>query len=250
MKALTRKLENALVGKDCDFIGYATSYSLPSVKDVLSECIDNGCSSIVILPLYPQSAFSTTKAVKSKVDETLAAWEQPPRIQFIENYFDEPLYIDALAKSIEEARFDASAGDKLLFVFHSIPFSDIDSGDTYPDQTRFTVRHVAEMLGLDEDSWAIGYQCRFDKSRKWLSPFTMKTLDDLSDARKLFVVAPNFSVDCLETLHDIQIDLKRAWLERHPEKGEDSFRYIPCLNDSDAHAAVLSHVISKGGRSM
>lgn len=248
MSSFAQKLEIACKQDGIDCVFYASSYSDPSIEDALCACREKGCDSVVVVPLYPQSAFSTTEAVRDKTGDALAALNWDDGICFVEGYCDEPSYIAAVAESIKRSGFDADAGDRLLFAFHSIPMADIKAGDTYEEQAQRTASGVANALCLSADAWSIGYQCRFDKSRKWLAPFTTDVLGDSRDANRLFVVAPNFSIDCLETLFDIQQELRKHWEAIRANSNGDAsrscndFRYVPCLNDSDAHVDVIRNV--------
>lgn len=247
MRSLARKLEAACreVGIVC--VLHAACYSTPSIKHSLAACRDKGCDAIVVIPLYPQSAFSTTATVYDKTQEALASLQWKANVQFVESYGDNATYTKAIASSIEYAGFNPDEGDRLLFAFHSIPLSDVRAGDTYGEQTQCTAQNVAAALHLDEGTWRIAYQSRFDKARSWLSPFTSTVLEDMSDAERIFVIAPNFSIDCLETLYDIQQELQGKWAALREEKAlpsHDTFQYIPCLNDSDGHVEVIRNVIS------
>lgn len=246
MGSLARKLEAACKEDGIAFVLHAASYSSPCIEKTLATCRDKGCDSVMVVPLYPQSAFSTTAAVRDKAQKALASLQWDVNVQFVESYWISSAYIKAIATSIEHAGFDPEKGDRLLFAFHSIPLADIRAGDAYDEQTLCTAKNVASTLHLDEHSWRIGYQCRFDKTRSWLSPFTSKALEDLIDAKRVFVIAPNFSIDCLETLYDIDQELQNKWVELRNEKALSAlgtFQYIPCLNDSDAHIEVLRSVV-------
>lgn len=249
MSSLARKVEAMCREDGIACVLHAASYSTPSIRDSLAACKDKGCDSVTIIPLYPQSAFSTTASVRDKTQKALASLQWEVNVRFVESYCDNSAYIRAIAGSIERAGFDSDAGDRLLSAFHSIPLSDIRAGDTYDEQTRRTAQSVAAALKLDESAWRIGYQSRFDRARSWLSPFTSAALEDLADAKRIFVIAPNFSIDCLETLYDIQQELRDKWSKlKDPEMSAplDSFQYISCLNDSDTHVEVLRSVILDG----
>lgn len=259
MRALACKVEAACAsaGDARPIVRHAMSYSSPSVEEVLRECAEAGCDDIAVVPLYPQGAFSTTGSVCDKVDRVARELERigsrSVRISLVDDYSGHPAYISAIARSISSAGFDHAAGDMLLFAFHSIPMTDIEAGDSYAEQVERTVRDVAAHLELPPDVWRLGYQCRFDKSRKWLGPTTSEVLQECFCARRLFVVAPNFAVDCLETLHDIDVEL-RAKYESACEGGVNGANgtnsangvnagkmvYVPCLNDSDAHAQLIA----------
>lgn len=219
------------------------SYSAPSIEDALAECNTLGCDEVIVLPLYPQSAFCTTGVVKDQLDLALARLGWNPQVTFVDSYCDEENYINAVASSISSAGCTLAAGDKLLFAFHSIPMADIRAGDTYEMQAHRTAIRVAEKLVLDDSSWRIGYQCRFDKSRAWLGPSTTEALEELAGSKRLFVVAPNFSIDCLETLYDIDIKLRSVWSGKGLDSSGDTLRYVPCLNDSEEQINLLCGII-------
>lgn len=188
------------------------SYGKPSLKQAVKELKQAGCTRLVVLPMYPQTAYSTVGSVTDALHKAVrrARWKYP--VEVIEGYSEDAVYVRAIAASIRNAGFREDSNDRLLFSFHSIPLKDIEAGDTYELQTGATSLAVAGELGLDRRRWTISYQSRFDKGRTWLSPFTRPTLVRLAQAAepdsRLFVVCPNFSVDCLETLYDIPYELE------------------------------------------
>lgn len=227
----------------------AMSYSAPFVSDVLRALEEAGCTRLVVLPLYPQSAHSTTKAVSDAVTRELCYtdWRVPYTI--VDNYHDVPTYVRAITASIRQAGFEIDSDDKVLFSYHSIPLADIEKGDTYEVQTGASSVQIANELGIERDRWAIGYQCRFDKGREWLSPFMSDVLARWasSDVGRVFFVCPNFAVDCLETLYDIEHELKPFYFEEIKKAGrvpqDAEFIYVPCLDRSRAHVEVLADVL-------
>lgn len=239
MRSLAAKLDEAC-GENV-IVRPASCYGSPTMRDALVELREGGCDRVVVIPLYPQSAFSTTGVVHDKMHSALLDMDWAPELIFIDRYFDTDAYIDALADFIVDAGFEP--GDKLLMTFHSIPMRDIEAGDTYDVQTHETAHAIANRLQLESGSWASGFQCRFDKNRAWLGPSTNEVLDGLLDgSARLFVVAPNFSIDCLETFHDIDMVLRKSI-----EDGgrAESFHYVGCLNDSDAHVELLRGIIER-----
>lgn len=192
------------------------SYGKPSIKQAVRELKEDGCTKLVVLPMYPQPAFSTFGSVADAAERAVRRARFKGEVAYVEGYAEDPVYIGAVAASIRNAGFSEEAGDRLLFSFHSIPLKDIEAGDTYELQTGATSLAVAGELGLDRRSWTISYQSRFDKGRTWLSPFTRPTLVRLAQAAgeqgRLFMVCPNFSVDCLETLYDIPFELEPLYL--------------------------------------
>ncbi len=246
MISLAQQLQAALGDRGEDvLVRAAMSYGSPSVTHVIAELREQGCEELVILPLYPQSALSTSSVVFDKTHAALASLDWHPPVRKISNYCTDPLYSEAIANTIHAAGFNESAGDKLLFAFHSIPMKDIRAGDTYAQTSLTSAEEIARALNLGEATWEIGFQCRFDKARSWLSPFTTEALQTLGAPRgRLFVVAPNFSIDCLETLYDIDNELRQHVREDPALQIEDDrFVYVPCLNDTDAHVKLLQEVI-------
>lgn len=225
------------------------SFSEPSVLACVKSLREAGCTRLVVLPLYPQSAYSTTGAVCDAVEAALrkTRWNVPCHI--IEGYHEHPTYIRAIAASIKHAGFDPESDDRVLFSFHSIPLTDIEAGDTYELQTGASSLQIASELGIDRNRWTIGYQCRFDKGREWLKPYTTDVLARWAEADvgRIFFVCPNFAVDCLETLYDIDYELKPHYFDCVRAAGRepvsDSFLYVPCLDRSRAHVRVLAEVL-------
>lgn len=223
--AITASLERGLNEHYADrglpvMVRAGMSYGKPQIKRVVKELKEAGCTELVVLPMYPQSAFSTTGSVSDGVEKAVRRARFKGDVCLIDGYGEDATYVRAVAASIRNAGFSEEAGDRLLFSFHSIPLKDIEAGDTYELQTGATSLAVAGELGLDRRAWTISYQSRFDKGRTWLSPFTRPTLERLAQAAepgsRLFMVCPNFSVDCLETLYDVPYELEplyRAVLE-------------------------------------
>ncbi len=246
---------DAVTGTFAPVVRCAMNYGSPSLKESLEDLRREGCNEIIVIPLYPQSAFSTTEAVLDRISKALADLDWHPTLVEVRGYSEHPLYVSAITDSIRASDFDSASGDRLLFAFHSIPIADIDAGDTYGDQAHATAEAIANDLSLTPNDWGIGFQCRFDKSRSWLGPFTMETLKHLvgdgSISRRLFVVAPNFSVDCLETLYDIEVELREVYHAQALAAGVSesttaiNLHYIPCLNDSDAHVRLLNALVSE-----
>ena len=223
--AITTSLERGLNEYYADrglpvMVRAGMSYGKPQIKRVVKELKEAGCTELVVLPMYPQSAFSTTGSVSDGVEKAVRRARFKGDVCLIDGYGEDATYVRAVAASIRNAGFSEESGDRLLFSYHSIPLKDIEAGDTYELQTGATSLAVAGELGLDRRAWTISYQSRFDKGRTWLSPFTRPTLERLVQAAepgsRLFMVCPNFSVDCLETLYDVPYELEplyRAVLE-------------------------------------
>lgn len=251
MESLARKLEEELLFQGLEVVVKScASYGSPSIEDALQTCVNEGCNEVLVVPLYPQSAYSTTCVVEDRARAAMSFLQISgtlptplPTLHIASPYYTNPLYISALAQCIQDAGFGTQSGDKLLFAFHSVPRCDLDAGDTYDKQAKETIRAVADKLGLVEGDWALGFQCRFDKRRTWLNPFVSEaitTLESKNPIGRLFVIAPNFSIDCLETFYDIEIELREQFCAHH--LGE--LIYIPCLNDSQAQVTLLADEVS------
>ena len=215
------------------------SYGSPSIQEALSELRNLNCEHITVVPLYPQSAFSTTNVVQDKLTGALVDMEWAPAVSFVDSYWSNEVYLNAITRSVQKSGF--TKDDSLLFAFHSIPMKDVRAGDTYAEQTRTTAVAVAKRLQLAPDGWGIGFQCRFD-SRKWVHPTVLKAAQQLiSRGKRLFVIAPNFAVDCLEALYDIDVVLRNEDVIKiaYPDS---SFVYVPCLNDSYEQIAILKEI--------
>lgn len=236
-------------GYDDVVVACGQCYSDPDIKDALSQLKDAGCERVIVLPLYPQSAHSTTGAVYDAVERATSKlkWDVP--CQLIDNYHDNSMYTRAIAASIKHAGFDPASNDRIIFSFHSIPVKDIEAGDTYELQTGASSLQIASALDIERRRWTIGYQCRFDKGREWLTPYTTEVLTRWAEAGggRVFFICPGFSVDCLETLFDVGYEMEPFYREACEQAGKPcgthDFIYVPCLDRSKAHVTVLQDVL-------
>ncbi len=247
---LAAQLERQFKAEGIDVVvRHAMSYGDPSLPSVVRKLRDAGCARLVVLPTYPQSAYSTSCCVKDNLEQVLDAlhWNVPHEV--VLGYSDNPLYTKAIANSLLDAGLDVHSNDRVLFSFHSIPMADIESGDTYDEQLESSCANTAGELGLDDGRWGIGFQCQFDKGREWLRPFSREVLAGWAadNAERIFVVCPGFAVDCLETLYDINHEVKPYYFTCVEEQGHQpadrEFTYVPCLNRSQAHIELLTDVL-------
>ncbi len=212
---------------------HAMRYGEPALAATVAALRAQGIAQVLVLPLYPQYSTSTTAAVA----DVLATVESPsPRM--VEDYHLDPDWVAAVAESIRNDRAAHGAGEHLLFSFHGLPQRFADRGDPYPQQCQASARAVAQALGLSADAWSLSYQSRFGRE-PWLEPATATTLAALAarGVRRVDVVAPGFAVDCLETLEEVAMLLAAEFAAQ----GGD-LHYIPCLNDSVAHARALAAI--------
>lgn len=213
-------------------------YGQPSIPDALAKLRAKNIDQLIILPLFPQYSTTTTEATR---DQTQAALKDIDNLDhaFITHYAEHPEYIDALVAQI---KMHHPPENHLVFSFHGLPQVFANQGDPYPLQCEQTAKLVAQALQLEADQWTLAYQSRFGYA-KWLAPYTFQTLQSLPQRgiRKVSIVCPGFSVDCLETLEEIQIRGK----EEFHKSGGESFCYIPALNNSQAHVRALGAVIKE-----
>lgn len=218
----------------------AMSYGSPSIPDALERLREKNVRRLVVLPLYPQYSATTTGTVFDAVTRALSQQRWVPELRFINQYYDRPALTDALAESVR-AHWQANGrSEKLLFSFHGIPQRYFRAGDPYHCQCQKTARQVADALALKPDEWFVSFQSRVGRE-PWLMPYTDYTLEDWG-AEKLSsvdVICPGFAVDCLETLEEIALQNRDLFVEA----GGGTLRYIPALNDTDAHIDVLSELI-------
>lgn len=231
------------------FVTHAMSYGDPLIQETLKNLRNKGCKRIIVLPLYPQSAYCTTGAVNDEVSKALQKMKWDVDCRVIDNYHDNTQYVKTIAASIRHAGFNLDSDDKILFSLHSAPLSDIEAGDTYELQVGASCLQIASELGIDRTRWTIGYQSRFEEKRSWLSPFTKDVLERWAEAGvgRVFYICPGFSVDCLETLYDIPHEMEPHYKERlrhYHRDHESQFIYVPCLDRSKAHVKVLMSVVS------
>lgn len=240
LKAQARSLQAHLSTQGIDVPVYpATTYGNPSVKNVLTELTAQGYDNFVCLPLYPQYSATSTAAAFDKIAKFAMASRNMPQIHFIKEYHDDPMYIDALAQSIERYWQEHGRADRLLFSFHGIPKPYADKGDPYPEQCRTTAVLVADKLGLMAHEWAISFQSRFG-AQEWLKPYTDELLTEWGQAGvSVQVASPAFSADCLETLEELAVENRDNFLEA----GGKSYAYIPALNTDELHIELMAKLI-------
>lgn len=220
-------------------VEWAMRYGAPSIPDSLENLKRKGCTRILVIPLYPQFAASTTASVMDEVAHCMTHWRNLPEIRFIRNFHDDPAYIGALAQSVRDHWKENGQGEKLVMSFHGIPRRSLDLGDPYHCECYKTGRLLAEALGLPPERWQLTFQSRFGKA-EWLKPYTEPTLETLAHGglKKVDLICPGFVSDCLETLEEIALECKAAFLGA----GGETFHYIPCLNERHDWIDALTHI--------
>ncbi|WGE50142.1 ferrochelatase [Actinobacillus equuli subsp. haemolyticus] len=211
------------------------SYGNPSIESATDRLIKAGVSKIIVLPLYPQYSSTTTASVLDAFARGLTQQRKIVPFEFIHSYHNHPLYIQALANTIQLAE-----DEKLLFSFHGIPKRYQTEGDFYPEHCQQTAQLVADKLSLSDEQWLVTYQSRFG-DEEWLQPYTDETLEKLPSqgVKKIAVICAGFSADCLETLEEIAEENKENFLNA----GGQSYRYIPALNANTDHINALAKLI-------
>lgn len=219
------------------FVEVGMRYGNPSLAEALAQLQTKRPSRIVVLPLFPQYSGTTTGTAIEAVFAELKTWRWLPSIKTINNYFDHPAYVEAIVESIRQS-WDGKG--KLLFSFHGIPQSYVQSGDPYADQCRQTAALVVEGLNLEPERWLLAFQSRFGP-QTWLQPYADRIFESWGrdGLDSLNVVCPGFAVDCLETLDEIENEGRHLFAQA----GGGNFKYIPALNDSLAHVKVLANII-------
>ncbi|MEC5396726.1 ferrochelatase [Uliginosibacterium sp. H1] len=219
---------------------HAMRYGQPAIADVIGKLKEEQCSRILVLPMYPQYAASTTASVMDAVGAALARIRNLPEIRLVRSFHDDPGYIRALAASVQEHWARNGRGEKLVMSFHGLPRFSLDRGDPYHCECHKTARLLAEALGLKADGHVVTFQSRFGRA-EWLQPYTQATLEKMAGKVKTVdVICPGFVADCLETLEEIAMECKAAFLN----KGGRELRYIPALNERHEFVAAL-HAIAR-----
>lgn len=230
-RQLTEKVAQQLIAQDVT-VDYVMRYGEPSIATQLRRFKAEGINDIVVLPLYPQYSSTTTASIYDELIKELNSWRHLPSFRFISDYHQNEAYIAAIADSITQAWQAQSKNDLLIMSFHGLPEQLTKWGDPYFYQCQQTAKLIAEKLGLTENQWILVFQSRFGKAQ-WLKPYCVDTLQALptQGIKSVDVVCTGFAVDCLETLEEIAIANKEIFIAA----GGEHYRYIPALNDSDAH---------------
>ena len=236
------KKVNEKIGNEKIIIDYAMRYGKPSIKSKIASLKDIGCENIVILPLYPQYAAATTATVCDEVYRSLIKMRWQPSLQIIPHYESEPMYIEALSKSLEKKISEIKwRPDIIIASYHGIPKKYFEKGDPYHCYCQKTTRLLTENFKNDIPIKTT-FQSRFGP-QEWLQPYTDKTLESLPNEGKknILVICPGFASDCVETLEEISMQGKESFIGA----GGQNFDLIPCLNDNEDHINLLEHLVRR-----
>ncbi|WP_029008011.1 ferrochelatase [Azospirillum halopraeferens] len=222
---------------------WAMRYGRPAIGPVIDRLKAEGCDRILLFPLYPQYSATTTATANDQAFRHLMTLRWQPAVRTVPAYHDDPGYIDALARSVERHLETLDfRPDVLLASFHGLPQAYLDRGDPYHCFCVKTARLLAERLGWPDGTVRHSFQSRFGKA-EWLKPYTDRTVEELARAgkTKLAIIAPGFAADCVETLEEIQSEVKDAFMAA----GGERFTYVPCLNDHPDHVDFLTGVVER-----
>ncbi len=238
----TNKLKNSFKDNKNLIIDYAMRYGNPSIEKVLNKIVEKGCSKLLLVPLYPQYAASTTATVKDEVFKWMLKQRWQPDIRTIAPWFDDKNYIKALADTVKSNLKNKNTLDKLIVSFHGIPQRYFKAGDPYHCHCIKTARLLKEELKWPDNKILVTFQSRFGPE-PWLQPYTDKTIVELakSGKKRIAVIAPGFISDCLETLEELNVEARELFIEH----GGESFQYIPCLNDNKFSIKFLNNLIKQ-----
>ncbi|RKQ71397.1 ferrochelatase [Litorimonas taeanensis] len=218
-------------------VEYAMRYGNPSIEAALDALMEKGCMRVGVLPLYPQFAGATTASVFDGISKAIKARMDLPEIRFLRHYYDEPQYIKALSDSLTDhfATLDWKP-EAIMASYHGLPQSYVDKGDPYQAECLRTTELLRQEMNVSEDYLFTTFQSRFGP-KAWLQPYTDKTLEQMpkKGVKKIAVVMPGFSADCLETLEEIKLEASETFLANGGEK----FTAVPCLNTRPDHLNFL-----------
>jgi protoporphyrin/coproporphyrin ferrochelatase len=244
-RAQTQALADRLQAEHGDkiVVDFCMRYGNPSTRDRVRQLVEQGCDHILFFPLYPQYAGATTATANDSFFAALKFEKRQPAVRTVAAYYDHPGYIEALAQSVERA-YSAmdEVPDVLLASYHGMPERYLEEGDPYYPQCLETSRLLQDRLGWDEGALISAFQSKFGPE-EWLKPATVDEVARLakSGKKRLAVIAPAFSADCLETLEEIRGEIREVFLAA----GGESFSYIPCLNDDSAHIDLMADIVRR-----
>ena len=247
LKTITRsqasKLAAALSDNDSVIVDWAMRYANPTTQSAIEALKERGCDRILLVPLYPQYAAATTATAADHTFRALMKMRWQPYARVAPAWFDDPVYIGALASSVRDhlAGLDHDP-EVLVATFHGMPQRYFDNGDPYYHQCMKTGQLLREALDWPDDKYVISFQSRFGKE-EWIKPYTDETVIALAKrgVKSMMMIAPGFSADCLETLEELEVE-NRDYFE---DNGGEKFSYVPALNDSEAGMRVIEHVVRR-----
>jgi protoporphyrin/coproporphyrin ferrochelatase len=223
-------------------IAFGMRYGEPSIGQAIDGLLAAHCDRLLVVPLYPQYAASTTATALDRVADVLSEIRNVPALRMTKHFHDHPAYIEAVAASIRAHWAAHGRPNVLVMSFHGLPQVTHERGDPYFSECQVSARLIAASLGLGDTDWRITFQSRFGRAR-WLEPYTVSTLTELGRAgtKRVDVVCPGFVADCLETLEEIGVEGKELFLEA----GGGALHLIPCVNDSPQWIGALTQIVQE-----
>ncbi len=247
LKTITRsqaeKLAQLFGDRSDVLVDWAMRYGFPSVASRFESMVRAGCDRILVVPLYPQYSAATTATVADEVFRAMMKMRAQPALRIAQPYYNDAVYIDALASSVTAALSAAIAPPEVILAsFHGMPKEYVDKGDPYYTQCEITTQLLRERLGVDDQKLMMTFQSRFGRT-EWLQPYTDKTVEALAKrgVKNIAIITPGFSADCLETLEEIA--LENAHIFR--KAGGKGFTVVPCLNNSTGGMATISSIVGQ-----
>src|SRR3984893_18602542 len=240
-RAQSEKLARSIADRDHVEVDWAMRYGNPSIGAGVESLMARGCDRILAVPLYPQYSAATSATVCDEMFRVLAKMRAQPTLRVTPPYYDDPDYIEALAVTINAHLATLSFKPELIMAsFHGMPQAYVDKGDPYYGQCTATIEALRKRMGLDASKLLLTFQSRFGND-EWLKPYTDKTMERLAKdgVRRIAVVTPGFSADCLETLEEIAQE--NAEIFKH--NGGEQFAFVPSLNDSDPGMDVIRQLV-------
>jgi protoporphyrin/coproporphyrin ferrochelatase len=247
--ALSQQLRTELIGTLAQRMLAPLSIELgmmyggePTVPQALTKLRESGAQRILVVPLFPQYCGATTGAAYDQVNAELRRWRWLPELRYVAEYHDYPGYIDALRATVAQQWETLGRTQHLLISFHGIPERYFHKGDPYFCKCQKTARLLADELMLKDNEWSVSFQSRFGPAG-WLKPYTSTVLEEMParGTRQVTVICPGFSIDCLETLEEIEMENR----DRFMSAGGEQFQYVPALNARVEHARFLAGLIAR-----
>ena len=224
-------------------VEYAMRYGQPSIDNKIHKLKESGCKHILVIPLYPQYSATTTATVIDCVNKSISKMRRQPNIRIAQHYMDDNIYIKSLQNSIEQHLKTVDFKiENIITSYHGIPLSYYKKGDPYPCHCKLTTRLLSEKMKKSGYKFTTTFQSLFGK-QEWVKPYTSDTLKQMakSGIENIAIIAPGFASDCIETLEEIEQELKDDFIKA----GGKNFTYIPCLNDTEQSINLLKHIAIK-----
>lgn len=242
-RAQAEKLAEAFKDDDRIVVDWGMRYGTPSIRSAVDNLMKQGCDRIVMFPLYPQFSATTTATANDQLYRALMKIRHMPTARSVPPYYDEPVYIEALARSIENhlTKIDFEP-EVIITSYHGIPKSYFEKGDPYHCHCLKTTRLLRERLKLSDKQMITTFQSLFGKA-EWIKPYTDKTVEKLASegVKRIAIVNPGFSADCIETLEEIDGEVREVFMHAGGEK----FTHIPCLNDTPEGMEVIETLVRR-----